>query len=47
MRMRVCWPSWSWTVLYLVIDIENLLQQFQLFYLHLWPIYWLSFVNFM
>jgi hypothetical protein len=35
MRMRVC---------YLVIHIENLLHQLQLFYFHLRPIYWLSLV---
>jgi hypothetical protein len=29
---------------YLVIHIENLLCPFQVFYFHLWPIYWLSFV---
>jgi hypothetical protein len=30
---------------YLVIHIENLLRPLQLFYFHLWPIYWLSFVH--
>jgi hypothetical protein len=29
---------------YLVIDIENLLRPLQLFYFHLWLIYWLSLV---
>jgi hypothetical protein len=29
---------------YLVIQIENLLRPLQLFYFHLWPIYWLSIV---
>jgi hypothetical protein len=29
---------------YLVIYIENLLRPLQLFYFHLWPIYWLSLV---
>jgi hypothetical protein len=29
---------------YLVIHIEKLLQPLQLFYFHLWPIYWLSLV---
>jgi hypothetical protein len=32
MRMSIC---------YLVIHIENLVCPFQLFYFHLWPIYWL------
>jgi hypothetical protein len=36
--------SWSWTVLLLVIHIENLLCLLQLFYFHLWPIYWLSLI---
>jgi hypothetical protein len=27
---------------YLVIHIENLLRPLQLYYFHLWPIYWLS-----
>jgi hypothetical protein len=30
---------------YLVIHIENLLRPLQLFYFHLWPIYWLSLVE--
>jgi hypothetical protein len=30
---------------YLVIHIENLLRSLQLFYLHLWPIHWLSLVR--
>jgi hypothetical protein len=30
---------------YLVIDIGNLLRSLQLFYFHLWPIYWLSLVD--
>jgi hypothetical protein len=29
---------------YLVTHIENLLRPLQLFYSHLWPIYWLSLV---
>jgi hypothetical protein len=29
---------------YLVLYIENLLRPLQLFYFHLWPIYWLSLV---
>jgi hypothetical protein len=28
----------------LVIHIDNLLRPLQLFYFHLWPIYWLSFI---
>jgi hypothetical protein len=35
LNMRMC-------VCYLVIYIENLLHPLQLFYFHLWPIYWLS-----
>jgi hypothetical protein len=30
---------------YLVIHIENLLRPLHLFYLHLWPIYWLFLVG--
>jgi hypothetical protein len=39
MRMRVC---------YLVMYIENIhvLRPLQLFYFHLWPIYWLSLVRY-
>jgi hypothetical protein len=29
---------------YLVIHIENLLRPLQLFYFHLWPVYWLSII---
>jgi hypothetical protein len=29
---------------YLVKHIENVLRSLQLFYFHLWPIYWLSLV---
>jgi hypothetical protein len=29
---------------YLVIQIENVLHQLQLFYFHLWTVYWLSLV---
>jgi hypothetical protein len=36
--------SRSWTVLYLVIHIVNLLRPLQLFYFHLWHIYWLAFI---
>jgi hypothetical protein len=47
MSMRVCYlychePGLFW---YLVIHIENLLRPLQLFYFHLWHIYWLSLVN--
>jgi hypothetical protein len=46
MRMRVCYLDCHDTGLccYLVIHLENLLCPLQLFYFHLWPIYWLSFV---
>jgi hypothetical protein len=46
MRMRVCYLDCHEVRLccYLVMDIENLLQPLQLFYIHLWPIYWLSLV---
>jgi hypothetical protein len=47
MRMRVCYLDCHEAGLccYLVIHIENLLQQLQLFYLHLWLMYWLSLVH--
>jgi hypothetical protein len=47
MRMRVCYLDCHETGLccYLVIHIENLLRPLQLFYFHLWPIYWLSLVH--
>jgi hypothetical protein len=42
-RMRVCYLDCHEAGLccYLVIQIENLLRPLQLFYFHLWPIYWL------
>jgi hypothetical protein len=45
MCMRVCYLSWSWTVL-LPSDthIENLLRPLQLFYFHLCPVDWLSLI---
>jgi hypothetical protein len=47
MRMRVCCLDYyeAGPFCYLVIQMENLLRQLQLFYFHLWPIYWLSLVN--
>jgi hypothetical protein len=44
MRMCVCHLDYHETGLCcrLVIHIENLLCPLQLFYFHLWPIYWLS-----
>jgi hypothetical protein len=44
MRMRVCYVDWHEVELccYLVIHMENLLRPLQLFYFHLWPIYWIS-----
>jgi hypothetical protein len=46
MRMRVCYLDCHVAGLccYLVVHIENLLRPLQLFYFHLWPIYWLSLV---
>jgi hypothetical protein len=46
MRMRVCYLDCHEAGLccYLVIHIEILLHPWQLFYFHLWPIYWLSLV---
>jgi hypothetical protein len=46
MRMRVCYVDCHEAGLYcyLVIHKENLVNLLQLFYLYLWPIYWLSFV---
>jgi hypothetical protein len=42
MRMRVCYLYCHEGGLccYLVKHIENLLLRLQLFYFHLWPIYW-------
>jgi hypothetical protein len=47
MRMRVYYLDCYEAGLccYLVIHTENLLHQLQLFYFHLWPIYWLSLVT--
>jgi hypothetical protein len=44
MRMRVCYIDYHEAGLccYLVIHIENLLHPLQLFYFHLWSIYWFS-----
>jgi hypothetical protein len=46
MRMPVCYLDCHEAGLccYLVIPIENVLRPLQLFYFHLWPIYWLSLV---
>jgi hypothetical protein len=46
-RMRVCYLDCHEARLcrYAVIHIENLLLQLQLFYFHLWPIYWLSLIH--
>jgi hypothetical protein len=43
MHMRICYLDCHEVGLccYLVINIENLLRSLQLFYFHLWPIYWL------
>jgi hypothetical protein len=45
-RMGVCYLDSHEAGLccYLVTHIENLLRPLQLFYFHLWPIYWLSLV---
>jgi hypothetical protein len=47
MRMRICYVECleAGQCCYLVIHIENLLRTLQLFYFHLWPIYWLSVVE--
>jgi hypothetical protein len=44
MGIHVCYKDYHEAGLccYLVIHIENLLHPLQLFYFHLWPIYWLS-----
>jgi uncharacterized membrane protein len=46
MRMRACYLDCLVAGLccYLVIHIENLSRPLQLFYFHLWPIYWLSLI---
>jgi hypothetical protein len=46
MRMCVCYLSSHEAGLCccLVMHMENLLRQLQLFYFHLWPMYWLSLV---
>jgi hypothetical protein len=47
MRMRVCYIDCYEAELCcnLMIHNENLLRPLQLFYFHLWPTYWLSFVQ--
>jgi hypothetical protein len=47
MRMRVCYLDCNedGQCCYLVINIEKVLRPLQLFYFHLWPIYYLSFVK--
>jgi hypothetical protein len=47
MRMRVCYLDYHEAGLccYLVIHIGNVLRPLQLFYFHLWPIYWFSLVD--
>jgi hypothetical protein len=44
LRMCVCYLHYheSGLCCYLVKHTENPLRQLQLFYFHLWPIYWLS-----
>jgi uncharacterized membrane protein len=44
--MRVCYlvSHEAGLCCYLVIHIESLLRPLQLFYFHLWPIYWLSLI---
>jgi hypothetical protein len=46
MRVRLCYLDCHEAELccYLVIHTETLLRALQLFYFHLWPIYWLSLV---
>jgi hypothetical protein len=45
--MHVSYLNWHEAGLccYLMIYIENLLRQLQLFYFHLWPIYWFSLLH--
>jgi hypothetical protein len=38
--------SWSWTVLLPSDSRRTLLRPLQLFYFHLWPVYWLSLARF-
>jgi hypothetical protein len=47
MCMLVCYWNYHEAGLYcyLVIHIENILHLLQLFYFHLWPIYWLSLIR--
>jgi hypothetical protein len=47
MRMHVCYLDCNEAGLccYLALHVENLLHPLQLFYFHLWPIYWLSVVD--
>jgi hypothetical protein len=44
--MRICYLDCQEPELccYLVIHTENLLRSVQLFYFHLWSVYWLSLV---
>jgi hypothetical protein len=44
LHIRVCYQEYYDTRLccYLVIHIENLFHPLQMFYFHLWPIYWLN-----
>jgi hypothetical protein len=47
MRMHVCYLDWQEAGLccYQVIHIGNLVRPLQLFYFHLWPIYWPPLTN--
>jgi hypothetical protein len=44
----VAFSTWrdAWFDCYLVIHVERLLRVLQLFYFDLWPIYWLSLIEF-
>jgi hypothetical protein len=48
LSMRLWYRDYHETGLccYLVVHIENLLHPLQLFYLNLWPVYWLRLVCF-
>jgi hypothetical protein len=47
MRMRLCYQDCHEAGLsyYIMMHMYNLLRPLQLFYFHLWPIYWLSRVD--
>jgi hypothetical protein len=48
MRMRVCYLDCHEAELccHLMLHVENILHPLQLFYFHLWPIYWVCLIDF-